>query len=116
VKPRQARAPKHLQPATRRWYAQVARDYVLETHHLRLLQLAGEAWDRTVQAREGVDKHGLIVRTASGGFKTNPCIAIERDSRLSFARLLRELDLDVEPPGVPRAGPPALRSNRDRTH
>ena len=78
---------------------------------MRLLTLAAEALDRCAQAREAVDKDGLTVRTADGGLKTHPCIAIERDARLAFARLLRELDLDVEPPASDRR-PPSLRSNR----
>jgi hypothetical protein len=31
---------------------------------------------------------------------------------LAFARLIRELALDAEPPHAWRAGPPALHSNR----
>jgi hypothetical protein len=46
------------------------------------------------------------------GVKPHPAIAIEQDSRLGFARLIRELDLDTEPPVSNRVGPPALFSNR----
>jgi len=44
--------------------------------------------------------------------RTRPEIAVERDTRLAFARLLRELDLDVDPPSSGRTAPPGLRSNR----
>jgi len=43
--------------------------------------------------------------------RPHAAIAIERDSRLAFARLLRELDLDAAA-APERARPPALRSNR----
>ena len=78
------RAPAHLSPATRAWYAAVSRDYALESHHLRLLQLAGEAWDRCQQAREILARDGITVNGAQG-LKPHPAIAIERDSRLAFA-------------------------------
>ena len=102
------KAPQHLTPGTRAWFSSVTSTYVLEEHHLRLLQLAAEAWDRCQQAREAITRDGLIMLTTG---KAHPAVAIERDSRLAFARLIRELDLDAEPPAS-WSRPPALRSNR----
>jgi hypothetical protein len=53
------KAPEHLRDDTKKWWEQVATDYELEPHHLRLLTLAAEAWDRCQQAREAIEKHGL---------------------------------------------------------
>ena len=103
--------PAHLAPETADWWCAVLGDYELEAHHLRLLRLACESWDRCQQAREILDRDGLTTGTESGGLKAHPAVGIERDARLAFARLLRELDLDAEPPQE-RARPPALRSNR----
>lgn len=104
-------APAHLAEPTRKWFLAVIRDYQLEEHHVRLLTLAGEAFDRATQARQLIERDGLVVPTgAEGGLKAHPAIAIERDSRLAFARLLRELDLDTDAPSETR--PPALGSNR----
>jgi len=107
-------APNHLSPAMQAWWQAVVRDYELDPHHLRLLEAACDAWDRMVQARETLAREGLTVTTKSGT-KRHPCADIERDSRLAFARLLRELDLDADPPReTPAWRPPALRSNRRR--
>lgn len=103
--------PEHLSQSSREWWASVLRDYSLEPHHLRLLQAAAESWDRFQQARETIARDGLTVPTADGGLKAHPCVAIERDSRLAFARLLRELDLDCGSP-TDTTRPPALASNR----
>lgn len=103
--------PAHLAPETADWWRTVLAGFDLEAHHLRLLRLACEAWDRTQQAREILDRDGLTISTADGGMKAHPAVAIERDSRLAFARLVRELDLDTEAP-PDRARPPALHSNR----
>ena len=103
-------APEHLQEPTRAWFERVCAAYVLEDHHVRLLTLAAEAWDRCQQAREGLAA-GLTYTDRFGSPRMRPEVAVERDSRMAFARLLRELDLDVEPPsGGTR--PPSLRSNR----
>ena len=104
-------APEHLRRETKAWWRSVVRDYLLEQHHLLLLQAACEALDRAAEAREILDKEGLTVPTSSGGLKQHPAAQIEFNSRLSFARILRELDLDTEPAPEGRR-PPALRSNR----
>ena len=106
-----AQPPAHLSPSAREWWRTTLQSYVLEEHHLRLLQLACEAWDRCQQARETLGAEGLTVQ-AEAGIRPHPCIAIERDARLAVARLVRELDLDTEPPSSERIGPPGLFSNR----
>lgn len=103
--------PDHLRPETAAWWRSVLEDYDLEAHHVRLLRLACESWDRCDQARELLNSDGLTVRTADGGMKAHPAVAIERDARLAFARLVRELDLDAGAPAAPPRAP-ALRSNR----
>lgn len=98
--------PKHLRPETAAWWLSVADAFALEAHHLRLLTLAGEAWDRGQEAREMVAAAGPYFTDRFGQPKAHPALAVERDSRLSFARLLRELALDVDPP---ESRPPGLR-------
>jgi phage terminase small subunit len=90
--------PGHLQPATKAWWTQLVEEYDLQSHHLRLLSLAGECWDRCQQAREAIDEHGLVFLDKAGQPRARPEVAVERDSRIAFARLLRELNLDSEPP------------------
>ncbi|HWL93849.1 MAG TPA: P27 family phage terminase small subunit [Phycisphaerae bacterium] len=97
------KAPKHLKAPTRKWWESVVSEYELESHHVRLLTLAGESWDRGVQAREALAEHGLTFEDRHGAVKARPEVAIERDSRIAFARLLRELALDVNTPDETRA-------------
>jgi phage terminase small subunit len=101
-------APEHLREATRIWWLTVCESYQLEQHHVRLLTLAGESWDRGEQAREALAEHGLTYEDRFGQPRSRPEVAIERDSRIAFARLLRELALDVEVP-TEDVRPPVMR-------
>jgi hypothetical protein len=74
-----------------------------------LLTHAAEAWDRCSQARETIAREGLTTPTRDGGSKLHPAVRVENDCRLTFARLIRELDLDLVPP-VETKRAPALRS------
>jgi len=95
--------PRHLSRDARAWWRLVVERYELEEQHLRLLQLAGEAWDRAQAARVALAKHGTVYADRFGQPRARPEVAIERDARLAFARLLRELDLEGEPhPGYRR--------------
>ncbi len=107
---KRAQAPVHLRAATRKWFADVLDDFELDEHHIRLLTLAAESWDRGEMARESIAEHGMTFVDRFGSPRARPEVAIERDSRIAFARLLRELDLDVDLPADTR--PPALRGNR----
>ena len=106
--------PKHLAAATGRWWAHVVTSYELEEHHLHLLRLAGEALDRADQARRALEKHGLTFDDRFGAPHSRPEVAIERDSRLAFARLLRELALDVIEPGTENRPPIIAGKNHRR--
>lgn len=104
------KAPRHLRAATRRWWLDVCRRWVLEEHHVRLLTHAGEVWDRGVEARAQIKRDGLTVPTKSGGPRLHPCVRLEVECRTQFARLIRELDLDLEAPKETTRRPPSLRS------
>ena len=102
----------HLEPATRVWFQQIATDFELESHHLRILLISAEMWDRAAAARESVQEHGVMVMDRYGCLKANPACEIERSSKTLFLKALRELGLDVEEPTAPR--PKALSTNANR--
>lgn len=110
--PNLPKPPAHLSAEAAEWWASVLRDYALEPHHLRLLQSACEAWDRMQQARQALADHGSLTFTDERGtIRAHPAEAMERNARIAFARLVRELDLDGGSVSeAPR--PPALHSNR----
>ena len=110
--PENPKPPKHLNRATKRWWRKTVSDFVFEDHHLKLLRLAAEAWDQGQQAREILKTEGLTFLDRFDQPKTRPEVAIERDARLSFARLLRELNLDLDEPETPR--PPSRPGSQRR--
>ena len=83
-------------------------EYELEPHHERLVTLAAEAWGRGQEARETVAKEGAYYLNKAGEPRAHPGVAVERDSRIAYARLARELDLDGYP--EPDTRPPRMRS------
>jgi len=112
MKRRGPNPPAHLSDPSKTWWRSVVTDFALEPHHLNLLRLACEAWDRCQQAREAIGKDGITIKDDRGNLRAHPAVAIEKDSRIAVARLIRELDLDTEPPANSRVGPPSIRSNR----
>jgi phage terminase small subunit len=105
--------PPHLRPETASWWKLVVAEFDLEPHHLRILRLACEAWDRGQEAREAIAQHGSVFVDRFDQPRARPEVAIERDCRISFARLMRELALDVEGPDeVSR--PPRISGNAAR--
>jgi phage terminase small subunit len=99
------KAPSHLRPATQRWFTEMSGLYELEPQGIELLTLAASALDRAEQARARIAKDGAYL-AGRYGLRAHPAIAVERDSRLAFARLVRELQLDQQAPETPR--PPAI--------
>lgn len=102
------RAPDGLAPATKRWWLSVTRDWQLEEHHIRLLTMAAQAWDRAQAAQTVIAEHGMTYEDRFGAPRLRPEVNVRRDAEVAFARLIRELDLDIEPPAE-ATRPPVLR-------
>jgi hypothetical protein len=81
-------------------------EYELGAGEVEVLRLAAESLDRADEARRALDKDGLFVAMKGGGLRSHPAVAVERDSRLAAARLLRQLGLDDD------AATPANRRHR----
>ncbi len=107
--------PAHLRPESSDWFRSVVSEFDLERHHLHLLILACESLDRATQAREAITAHGTTFTDRYGQPRARPEVQIERDSRIAFARLLRELGLDVEGPTEAPRPPRVVPSSHRRT-
>jgi len=102
-----ASKPEMLRPATKLWIQKVQADFVLDQHHIFLLLLAAKAYDRAQIASEDILKNGQIYLDRFGVSHASPSVKMEYDASNLFARLLRELALDVEAPEKPRI--PAIK-------
>ena len=85
-------------------------EYELDGHHVHLLRLLCEALDRCAQARELLDRDGLLIEGRFGA-KAHPCVGIEReaaDSRRPGC-FVRKLNLDGDVVAAPEPGRPLGR-------
>jgi phage terminase small subunit len=89
-------APAGLSPEMARWWGEVLKEHKLEPHRLHLLELACRAKDRCAAAGAVIAQDGATYIDRFGAPRTRPEVAIERDSRQAFVRLL--LALDLRPP------------------
>ena len=81
----------------------VTKGWELEPHHIRLLQIACESWDRAIEARETVTGSKPYFTDRNLNIKAHPGIAVEQTARKQFIAALREIGLDVKAPDSPRA-------------
>ena len=87
--------PKHLSAESKRTYRRIATEFDLGPDAENLLRLALESWDRAQQARELVRAEGLITKAG----RRHPAIDIETSSYSIYLRAVRQLGLDILPPG-----------------
>jgi len=107
--------PNHLKAPGRRLWRAATADYSIDAAGLELLRLAAESLDRADEARQAIAHDGAYLPARYGGVRPHPALAVERDSRLAAARLIRELGL-ADPPqhppiaATPRRGPKTAAS------
>ena len=92
------RAPEFLKSDTKRWFNEICKTYELQSHHLKLLVIACQAWDRLTEARESLKRDGLFTKDRYGTLKANPACKIENDSMTQFIKAVRELGFDIDRP------------------
>ena len=94
--------PKHLKAGGKAWWKAAHAEFSFSPAELAIVRMICEAIDRGDQAREVLDREGLTIEGREGGLRPHPCVAIERDARTTFGRLLQRLNL---PRDTPERGP-----------
>lgn len=92
---------------TQAWYDEMAKTWAFESHHLRLLQLACEAWDRATEAQKVIDTEGLVYHDRFGAPHPRPEVKVKENATAQFAAIIKQLGLDLDesrplgrPPGT----------------
>lgn len=99
--------PKHLGSVGKKfWRKMMEEREFTQTHHFELLAQACKCLDRVAEAREELDRVGSYYKDRWGTPHQHPALKGEQSNKILFARLMRELNLDIEQPEEPR--PPAL--------
>jgi len=102
--------PGHLGASGRQTWAHVVENFVLEPHHLSILQAACEARDRAESCRAQIERDGLTQPDRFGKPRMHPLLPVERDARAAFIRAMQGLGLDVVAPGPPGRPPGGNRT------
>jgi P27 family predicted phage terminase small subunit len=95
-----SQVPSHLGTKARAWAESVlteAGSAASETD-LKLVTLAAEALDRASTARRQIAREGITYTDRFGAPRAHPAVAIERDARAAFSRLVAQLGLDDTDP------------------
>ena len=66
-----------------------------ETHDFRRLDLACGCLDIIKECREKVETEGLFILDRFQVLKEHPAIKVEREQKIIFCRIIRELNLDL---------------------
>ena len=88
------RPPAHLGEAGSRWFRETVKQFDFTSEpEWELVAQAAQTLDRLADCREQLARDGLTVATGQGGRKPHPALNAERDNKVLFARLCRELRL-----------------------
>ena len=88
-------APQELSKGSQELWRAVVYEWALEPFHEETLTQALLCLDRANEARRVLNRDGLTVIDRFDQVKPHPLLNVERLNRLAYARLLRELGLDL---------------------
>jgi phage terminase small subunit len=95
-KPEAPQAPRHLSAEARALWRSLHDRYEFEDHEEHTLRMAVESLDRASAARRALKRHGTVYLDRFDAPHARPEVAIERDARASWLRLMGALDLPAE--------------------
>lgn len=90
-------APRDLKHAGKAYWKAVTREFQLDDAQLITLSEACRCLDLAWDADAVVRRDGLTVEAKGGRLHPHPCIGTARDCRSVFIRLVKSLNLDLEP-------------------
>lgn len=94
--------PSHLGAQSRAWAESVLSDAEEPSHtDIKLVVLAAEALDRAATARRQLQREGIVYRDRFNAPRAHPAVAVERDARSAFTRIVAQLGLDDTDDGDP---------------
>ena len=85
--------PPHLSKKMKEFWSGVFELNNLQSHETLILVKACEAFDRPEQARRILKRQGLTYEDRFDQPRSRPEVAIERDSKALFAKLLGQINL-----------------------
>lgn len=91
--------PQPLTDAGFRLWVAITHEYKLDPAALEILALGCEAYSRSRQAGEILDKEGLMSCNRFGDVHEHPAVKAERDARAQCLVALKMLGLTLEPIG-----------------
>lgn len=99
IKQKIPKPPKHLGTEGRRLWRGVLREFeIADTHDLKILAEACACADRIDAARQEIENKGAYFIDRWNQPKPHPAHGVEQTNKTLLARLLRELNLDIQPP------------------
>ena len=96
--PRKPKPPSHLSAQSKKWFNAVVTGWAMEDTDLKLLTLAAENLDIAEEARKTLLTEGRYYVDSKGIQRAHPLVKAQKDAMILFARIVRDLKLDVVPP------------------
>jgi len=88
--------PKDLKKTGRAFWKRVLTEYQLEeAHDLQRLQMAARCLDDIDDAEKKIETDGMFVTDRYGQIKEHSAGKVQRENRIIFCRIIRELALDL---------------------